>query len=140
MKGASQVEFTALLLILCIAVAIAWPYLSLSSNATAEARAVNMLKAIHVAQNDFFAGRRYYGSEQQLREFGVLGGVDLQPANNLAAVGVGTSVTYSFDITLSGGRTSYCVTAIPTPKGRYIAIDESGKIHMDRTCQAGSIR
>ena len=139
-RGASQVEFLAVLLIFCIAMAIAWPHLSLSRAATAEAKAVNALRQVHAAQKDFYAGRRYYGTEQQLKDFGVLAGVELQPTNNMAAVGVETRITYSIDIQVGGGRTRWCAGAIPNPSGRNIAIDESGKVQMDKTCYAGVVQ
>ena len=140
MKGASQVEFLAVLLIFCIGMAIAWPHLSLSRNATAEAKAVNALKQVHEAQKDFYAGRRYFGSEQQLKAFGALTGIDLTPENNMAAVGVETRITYSIDIQVGGGRTRWCAGAIPNPSGRNIAIDETGKVQMDKTCYDGVVQ
>lgn len=140
MKGASQVEFLAVLLIFCIGMAIAWPYLTLSRNASAEAKAVNALRQVHEAQKDHFAGRRYYGTAEQLKSFGALSGVDLQPENNMAAVGVESRITYSIDIQVGGGRTRWCAGAIPNPKGRTIAIDETGKVQMDKTCYDGVVQ
>jgi type II secretory pathway pseudopilin PulG len=139
-SGASQVEFLAVLLIVCIGLAIAWPHFSLSLNASAEAKAISTLKVVHEAQKDFFGGRRYYGSEQQLKDFGALTGVDLAPQNNMAAVGVQTRITYSIVIQVSGGRQNWCAVAVPNPSGRLIAIDDAGKVQMDKTCYDGTVQ
>jgi hypothetical protein len=139
-RGASQVELLAVMLIVIIAIAIAWPYLSLSRNATAEAKATSTLKMIYEGQKDLFAGRQYYGTEEQLRTFGVLTGVDLRPNNYQATVGLETNVTYSITISVSGNRKRWCAVAVPVPSGRFIAIDESGKVQMDKTCYDGVVQ
>jgi type II secretory pathway pseudopilin PulG len=139
-RGASQVEFLAVLLIFCIGMAIAWPHLSLSRSATAEAKATSTLKVLHEAQRDFYGGRQYYGSEQQLKDFGVLAGVELKQSNQQAAVGLETNVTYSIEISVAGGRQRWCAVAVPTPSGRTITIDETGKIRTDATCYDGIVQ
>lgn len=138
-RGVSQVEFLVVLLLFCLTMAIGWPYLMRSNNASAEGKATNTLKQIHLAQQDFYGGRRYYGSEQQLRDFGVLN-IETKDPPSRAAVGLQPVMSYSFDIQVSGARTKWCAAAIPSTKGRTIAIDETGTVMYGRTCYDGLVQ
>ncbi|MDI1243101.1 MAG: hypothetical protein PSX80_14395 [bacterium] len=140
-SGASQVEFLVVLLIFSLAMAISWPHLMLSDMTGAEAKAIGTLKQIHAAQADHFAGRRMYGTEQQLKAFGALDAAILRPPDRPTTTVLEPPLTYSIEISVSGARTKWCAAAIPSSNlGRTIAVDETGTIHRDRTCYGGVVQ
>jgi type II secretory pathway pseudopilin PulG len=140
MKGVSQVEFLVVLMLFFIAIAIGWPYLMRSDNSTAEGKAVNVLKEIHTAQADYYGGRRMYGTEAQLKSFGVLN-IETHAAQAPVTTLSGPPLTYSVDISIGGGGTKYCAAATPSSnKGRTVAIDETGAIMYGKTCYDGSVQ
>jgi len=49
-------------------------------------------------------------------------------------------LTYNIYISLSGAKTKWCAAAVPSPKGRTIVIDESGKVAYDKTCYDGAVQ
>jgi type II secretory pathway pseudopilin PulG len=140
MKGVSQVEFLVVLLLVFIALAITWPYLMRSDSSDAELTAINRLKQIHLAQADYYGGRRLYGDEQQLKSFGVLN--DSTPSARAPIATLSEPpLTYTVQVTVSGSRTKWCAAAIPSrTSGRWIAIDETGAVMFGRSCVDGSVQ